>query len=96
MSERQYSMATNRIVAFLRQNWLWQFGARRQESSAASESGRLSRVNVGDRVRICSGPLVDVEGTVVACRRRRLVVSVLLIQSGVTIELDDDLVDAIV
>jgi len=44
---------------------------------------------VGDRVRITSGPLSGLEGIVMSCKnRQRLVLSVNLIQSSVSVEVD--------
>lgn len=55
-----------------------------------------SRLTAGDRVRVKSGPLAGVEGTVVARRRKcRLIVAISLIQQGVSVEIDDHLLEAI-
>lgn len=55
-----------------------------------------SRLKPGDRVRVVRGSLVGVEGTVRSRRRKcRLVVAVNLIQQGVSIEIDDYLLERI-
>ncbi len=55
-----------------------------------------SRLKPGDRVRVIRGSLEGVEGTVVSRRRKcRLVVAVNLIQQGVSVEIDDYLLEKI-
>lgn len=46
-------------------------------------------VGTGDRVRITNGPLAGVEGIVTGYTNRRLALSVSLIQSSVSVEVDD-------
>jgi len=54
------------------------------------------RLAPGDRVRIRSGSLAGVEGTVTARRKKcRLLVAVRLLQQGVSIEIDDFLLEPI-
>lgn len=55
-----------------------------------------SRLKPGDRVRVVRGSLEGVEGTVRSRRRKcRLVVAVNLIQQGVSVEIDDYLLERI-
>jgi transcriptional antiterminator RfaH len=52
-----------------------------------------SRLMPGQRVRVCHGPLVDLEGVIVRRQRpTRLIVSVDLLRQGVSLEIDDCLV----
>lgn len=53
-----------------------------------------ARLKPGDRVRVVHGALAGVEGVVVKRRRKcRLVVAVTLIQQGVSVEIDDYLLE---
>lgn len=53
-----------------------------------------SRIQAGDPVRIKSGPMEGMEGVVVSRRARtRLLVSVQMLQQGVSIEIDDFLLE---
>ena len=55
-----------------------------------------SRLAVGRRIRIRNGSMAGLEGTVLRrCRRVRLVVAVTFLQQGVSIELDDCMVEPI-
>jgi transcriptional antiterminator RfaH len=55
-----------------------------------------SRLKAGDRVRVKSGAFAGVEGTIVARRRKcRLIVAISLIQQGVSVEIDDHLLEPI-
>ena len=55
-----------------------------------------ARLKPGDRVRVVRGALAGVEGVVVTRRRKcRLVVAVTLIQQGVSVEIDDYLLERI-
>src|SRR5262249_17729977 len=61
----------------------------------AERSGRevepWTYFQVGDRVQISEGPLTGIEGVLISCRnKRRLVVSVSLIQSSMAIEVGED------
>lgn len=98
--ERHASMTTNRIVH------LMPVADSRQLTRELLDLSRLvaarapltveSRLKAGDRVRVKSGALAGVEGTVVARRRRcRLIVAVSLIQQGVSIEIDDHILEPI-
>lgn len=87
-------MAGNRILAFLINKRRWPFGTPRMSLlSGRFRSTRSGRFEIGDVVRVSSGALAGVEGTVVARRNRRLVLSARLDQPGVTIELEPDLVE---
>lgn len=86
-------MAANRILAFFIGKQRWPFGRSRLSLLPGSFRSRNDRFRVGDVVRVASGSLAGVEGTVVARRDRRLIISVRLDQPGVTIELERDLVE---
>jgi len=63
----------------------------------AERSGRevepWTFLNVGDRVQISAGPLSGLQGVLVAQKnKRRLIISVDLIQSSMAIEIDGDAV----
>jgi carbon storage regulator len=53
------------------------------------------RLRRGDLVRVTGGAFAGVEGTVSRCQACRVTVEIPLIQSGVSIELDDHLVELI-
>lgn len=96
--ERHASMTTNRIahlipVADPRILTRQLFDISRLVSAGAPLTIE-SRLKEGDLVRVKGGALAGVEGTVVARRRKcRLIVAVNLIQQGVSIEIDDHLLE---
>jgi transcription termination/antitermination protein NusG len=45
---------------------------------------------VGDKVQIDKGPLVGASGVVVGCQRKKLIVSITLLQRSVSVELPQD------
>lgn len=98
--ERYTSMTTNRISSFLpvpdptkfrhelRQIW--------QLIETEAPLTVESRLQTGDRVRVKKGTLAGVEGTVVDRRGRcRLLVAVHLLQQGVSMEIDDYMLEPI-
>jgi transcriptional antiterminator NusG len=98
--ERQTSMTTNRVAQSL---WVASpLDLTRQlfDVSRLIDAGVPltveSRLKAGDLVRVKGGALAGVEGTVVSRRRKcRLIVAVNLIQQGVSIEIDDHLLEPI-
>jgi transcriptional antiterminator RfaH len=98
--ERQSSMTTNRIAQIIRVANPAELSRQLFSLSRLVASGAPltveSRLKAGDRVRVKSGALAGVEGTVVARRRKcRLIVAVNLIQQGVSVEIDDHLLEPI-
>ncbi|MGH7135287.1 MAG: transcription termination/antitermination protein NusG [Pirellulales bacterium] len=98
--ERHASMTTNRIAQIIRvANPEELFQELRSLSRLVTSGAPLtveSRLKAGDWVRVKSGALVGVEGTVVARRRKcRLIVAVSLLQQGVSVEIDDHLLEPI-
>ena len=99
-AERHTSMTTNRIAQFLQvkdplelSRQLWQVSRLVQAGAPLTVE---ARIKPGDQVRVRSGTLAGVEGIVVARRRKcRLIVSVQLIQQGVSMEIDDHLLEPI-
>lgn len=96
--ERHTTMMTNRVAHFLPvadpQLLTRQLFDLSRLIGAGAPLTVESRLKAGDRVRVKSGSLAGVEGTVVARRRKcRLIVSVSLIQQGVSIEIDDHLLE---
>lgn len=98
--ERQSSMTTNRIAQIIRVADPLELSRQLLSLSRLVACGAPltveSRLKSGDRVRVKSGALSGVEGTVVARRRKcRLIVAVSLLQQGVSIEIDDHLLEPI-
>lgn len=98
--ERYKTMTTNRIAHFLPVTDPRLLTRQLLDLSRLIATGAPltveSRLKAGDRVRVKSGALAGVEGTVVARRRRcRLIVAVSLIQQGVSVEIDDHLLEPI-
>ncbi|HVA48498.1 MAG TPA: transcription termination/antitermination NusG family protein [Pirellulales bacterium] len=98
--DRYTSMTTNRIAQVMNvadpQELTRQLLSLSRLVAAGAPLTVESRLKTGDRVRVKSGALAGVEGTVVARRRKcRLIVAVNLIQQGVSIEIDDHLLDPI-
>ncbi|HVX16271.1 MAG TPA: transcription termination/antitermination NusG family protein [Pirellulales bacterium] len=98
--ERHSIMITNRIAHFLSvadpRLLTRQLHDLSRLISAGAPLTVESRLKAGDQVRVKSGALAGVEGTVVARRRRcRMIVSVSLLQQGVSIEIDDHLLEPI-
>lgn len=98
--DRYTSLTTNRIAHLMtvpdpRQLTRELFNLSRLVTAGAPLTTE-SRLKAGDRVRVKSGAFAGVEGTVVARRRKcRLIVAVNLIQQGVSIEIDDHLLEPI-
>lgn len=98
--ERYTSLTTNRIAQVLRvenpeelANELLQISRLIEFKAPLTLESRLKR---GDRVRVVRGSLAGVEGTVVTRRRKcRLLVAVNLIQQGVSVEIDDYMLEKI-
>jgi transcription antitermination factor NusG len=98
--ERHTIMTTNRIAHFLTVADPRLLSRQLHDLSRLISTGAPltveSRLKAGDRVRVTSGALAGVEGTVVARRRKcRMIVSVSLLQQGVSIEIDDHLLEPI-
>jgi transcriptional antiterminator RfaH len=96
--ERHTSMTTNRIAHLIRVADPQQLSRQLFDISRLVTAGAPltieSRLKEGDLVRVKGGALAGVEGTVVARRRKcRLIVAVNLIQQGVSIEIDDHLLE---
>jgi transcription antitermination factor NusG len=96
--ERHTSMTTNRIAHLIRvanpQELTRQLFDISRLVSAGAPLTMESRLKEGDPVRVKGGALAGVEGVVVARRRKcRLIVAVNLIQQGVSIEIDDHLLE---
>ena len=48
------------------------------------------RVQIGDRVRVACGPMAGVEGTVAKrCNAERVILALEVLQSGVSLEIDE-------
>jgi transcriptional antiterminator RfaH len=96
--ERHTSMTTNRIAHLIRVADPRELTRQLFDISRLVDAGAPltieSRLKEGDHVRVKGGALAGVEGTVVARRRKcRLIVAVNLIQQGVSIEIDDHLLE---
>ncbi|HEV3344464.1 MAG TPA: transcription termination/antitermination NusG family protein [Pirellulales bacterium] len=96
--ERHTSMTTNRIAHLIRVTDPRELTRQLFDISRLVAAGAPltieSRLKEGDLVRVKGGALAGVEGTVVARRRKcRLIVAVNLIQQGVSIEIDDHLLE---
>ncbi|HWB11260.1 MAG TPA: transcription termination/antitermination NusG family protein [Pirellulales bacterium] len=96
--ERHTSMTTNRIAHLIRvadpRELTRQLFSISRLVAAGAPLTIESRLKEGDHVRVKGGALAGVEGTVVARRRKcRLIVAVNLIQQGVSIEIDDHLLE---
>ncbi len=99
-TERHTSLTTNRIAQSLPvkssnelSHELLQISRLIEFRAPLTLESRLKR---GDRVRVVRGSLEGVEGTVISRRRKcRLVVAVNLIQQGVSVEIDDFLLEKI-
>ncbi|HEX7380433.1 MAG TPA: antitermination protein NusG [Pirellulales bacterium] len=98
--ERHFSLTTNRIAGYLSvpngdelTRQLFDLSRLIGAGVPMTVEGRLK---AGDRVRVKSGSLAGVEGTVLArCRKCRLIVAVNLLQQGVSVEIDDHLLEPI-
>ena len=98
--ERYASMTTNRISNFLPVPDGMEFKRELQQIWQLIECKAPltveSRLQTGDRVRVKKGTLAGVEGTVVDRRGRcRLLVAVHLLQQGVSMEIDDYMLEPI-
>lgn len=96
--DRYVSMKTNRVAQFLPVTDEGEFIHELQDISRLIDSGTPltveARLQAGARVRIKSGALAGVEGTVIERRRKcRVMVAVNLIQRGVSVEIDDFLLE---
>ena len=96
--ERHNSMTTNRIAHLINVANPWELTRQLFDISRLVSAGAPltieSRLKEGDQVRVKGGALAGVEGVVVARRRKcRLIVAVNLIQQGVSIEIDDHLLE---
>jgi|SRR5215469_12565798 len=96
--ERHTSMTTNRIAHLIRVVNPAELTRQLFDISRLVAAGAPltieSRLKEGDLVRVKGGALAGVEGMVVARRRKcRLIVAVNLIQQGVSIEIDDHLLE---
>lgn len=96
--DRYLSMKTNRVAQFLPVADDGQFVHELHDISRLIDSGTPltveARLQAGARVRIKSGALAGVEGTVIERRRKcRVMVAVNLIQRGVSVEIDDFLLE---
>ena len=99
-SERYTSLTTNRIAQLLPVKNADELTRELLQISRLIEFNAPltleSRLKPGDRVRVVRGSLEGVEGTVRSRRRKcRLVVAVNLIQQGVSVEIDDYLLERI-
>jgi transcriptional antiterminator RfaH len=97
-AERIRSLTTNRVVQLLHvedQARLW-FDLRQLRLLIASDTPLTveSRLQAGDPVRVRQGPLAGLEG-VVTCRRgaTRLLVTIALLHQGVSVMIDDFLLE---
>lgn len=98
--DRYTSMTTNRIASYLPVVDDIEFTRDlRQIFQLVSAKAPLtveSRLQTGDRVRVKKGTLAGVEGTVIDRRGRcRLLVAVHLLQQGVSMEIDDYMLEPI-
>ena len=99
-SERYTSMTTNRISSVLPVPDAVQFQRDLQQIWQLIESNTPltteGRLKAGDRVRVKKGALAGVEGTVIDRRGQcRLLVAVHLLQQGVSMEIDDYMLEPI-
>ncbi|HEV3007394.1 MAG TPA: transcription termination/antitermination NusG family protein [Pirellulales bacterium] len=98
--ERYRTLTTNRIGQVIDVKDQSQFHGDLAQVWKLIEAGAPltveSRLTPGDRVRVRSGSLAGVEGTVTVRRSRcRLLVAVRLLQQGVSIEIEDFLLEPI-
>ena len=98
--ERVLSLTTNRIARVLPVDDLaeltWDLQRLRRMVMSGAPLTIERRLSPGDRVRVRSGPLAGVEGTVL--RRQgatRLVVAVNLLQQGASVDIDDCLLEPV-
>lgn len=93
-SERTKSLTTNRISTILPVDDQDQLTSDLLQVSTLIDAGAPltieSRLCPGDTVRIKSGPMAGLEGTVINRRgKTRLLVAVKMLQQGVSVEIDD-------
>ena len=98
--ERVKSLTTNRVSSILevddQQLLLHDLQQISQLIDADAPLTIESRLSPGDRVRIRNGPMEGLEGTVVTRRgKTRLLVAVNMLQQGVSIEIDDYVLEPI-
>ena len=98
--ERVTSLTTNRISTILAvEDQVKLLGNLRSMHRLIESNSPLTieqRIGPGKRVRVNSGSLMGVEGIVTARRAKmRLIVAVEFLQNGVSIEIDDYLLDPI-
>jgi transcriptional antiterminator RfaH len=98
--ERYRSLTTNRIGQVIEVKEQAQFHSDLAQVWRLIEAGAPltveSRLTPGDRVRVRCGSLAGVEGTVTVRRSRsRLLVAVRLLQQGVSVEIEDFLLEPI-
>lgn len=97
-TDRYLSMKTNRVAQFLPVADEGPFVHELRDVARLIECGTPltveARLQAGARVRIKSGALAGVEGTIIERRRKcRVMVAVNLIQRGVSVEIDDFLLE---
>ena len=99
--ERVRCLTTNRVSELLRVDDQWRLrGDLKQLSRLIDVGAPLTierRLEPGRRVRIKSGPMRGLEGIITHRRggRRRLLVSVEFLQHGVSVEIDDYMVESL-
>jgi len=98
--ERIVSLTTNRVLHVLPVEddaQLWKDLAQIHQLIASNAPLTVERrLAPGQRVRVKSGALLGIEGTVMARRRvRRLLVAVSMLQQGVSVAIDDFMVEPI-
>lgn len=96
--ERVTTLTTNRISSILPVDGQDQLVHDLQQIAALIESNAPltpeQRLTSGDRVRVKGGPLMGVEGIVISRRgQTRLLVAVTMLQQGVSVEIDDFLLE---
>jgi transcriptional antiterminator RfaH len=98
--ERVRSLATNRLSKVIPvANQAELFADLKQVAHLIQSGAALTverRIEPGQRVRVKSGAFMGVEGTVISrLRQTRLLVAVRLLQQGVSVEIDDYLLEPI-
>ena len=99
-AERSKSLTTNRISTILPVDDQEQLSRDLLQVSTMIDAGAAltieSRLTPGDAVRIKSGPMAGLEGSVINRRgQTRLLVAVKMLQQGVSVEIDDFQLEAL-